>query len=75
MTTEQIQLLDQLPVKVLSNIVADYASDDAWMTASTFWVATHQILRTCDPLELYDWCVAKIRWKLVERLRQRGCSV
>lgn len=72
MTAEQIQILDALPMKVLSNIVADYASEETAMTASTFLLGMQPAMRTCEPVDLLDWCCAKIRGKLIERLKQRG---
>ena len=72
MTSSQVELLDSLPMKALSNLVADYASDDIAIMASTFFLAIHPTMADCEPLEIYDWCVAKIRHKLIEKLSTRG---
>lgn len=72
MTDEQIKFLEQLPPKVLSNLIQDYASDTTGITLSTFLLAMDSNMKGIETLEVFDWCVKKIREKVMNRLKENG---
>lgn len=64
LTDEQRTFLDRLPLSVMANVIADYASDGIAMT-----IGVCKPMRTAEPLDLFDYASSRIRARVSERIR------